>query len=770
MKVAVVVALFDEEETVGELTRRLVETLSCQPSWDWRIVFVVEGTDRTKPIVEAVQRDEPRIDMLYAATATGLGNAFRRGFAAVPPETEWIVTLDGDLNHQPEEIPRLVEEARAGNLDILVGSRRAAGSETIGTPRWKRLLSGAFNWLVRPLLGISVRDATSGFRVYRARILGELATENSGFAFLPELLTRAADRGFVIGESPIRFVFRTAGTSKMGLVATSRSYLGLLWHNFGPMALPLVVLLLGAILRLALAFPVYRFPAEADALLGPIAALRVLAGEWPVFMTPTRLGAVGGYVMAAFFGFFGAERFAIHLAPAVVSIATMVVWFLACRELLGRQEARWAVALVAFAPPALLFWTSMPNAYPEVVGLCVLVLYLAARMVRRGPTLVVAVALGGAIGLGLWQSLQTLACSVPAVLWLALNHPKLAAAGLRLRHLWGFAAAAVVGAGPLLAYHLNNNDYLAANFATRPVRSLDALLANTHYFLFSNVAEALASVDVLGFRLPTSPLLVALKLAVALALILGCGLGVARGLRHAGRGGPMVLVVLVVLLTAAINIASEAGSVRGLTVRYALPVVLVVPFAMAHALAALRSRAGLATLGLGAAMLALNLLVLPLPGGAQRTQWRRDLDIQALRTAEIAAKGPQVVLGYDYWGAYHLNFFLHGKVVALPWHPQDDALRLESELDPRARLALMVLGANDEVAERKLRLAGFPVTPDGTDDGLVGPIVLPRPTREALAALRNPPSHFAADFETGRLDEWSAVCAPGLPGSDCATE
>ncbi|HEX2224785.1 MAG TPA: glycosyltransferase [Thermoanaerobaculia bacterium] len=230
----VVIAAYNEEGNVEPLTRRLHRALSGMAGWSAEILYVVEGTDRTREILAGLAQEMPGLRVLYQERPSGIGSAFRRGFAAVSAETEWVVTLDADLNHQPEEIPRLLEAARRGGSDVLVGSRFLQGSEVDGTPLWKRFLSGSMNQVMRFLYGLRVADKTSGFRVYRAEVLRSIAFRNDAFAFLPEVLILAHRAGFRIAEEPIHFIYRQEGRSKMEIWPTTVSYLRLLGSRFGP--------------------------------------------------------------------------------------------------------------------------------------------------------------------------------------------------------------------------------------------------------------------------------------------------------------------------------------------------------------------------------------------------------------------------------------------------------------------------------------------------------------------------------------------------------
>lgn len=228
MKVSAVIAAYDEVENIEDLTRRLALVLAGLPGVSWDIVYVVEGNDGTKEAIEKLATEIPGIRMLYTAEPGGLGNAFRRGFAAALSDADLVVTMDADLNHSPEELPRLLEASRRRGCDILIGSRFVGGGQTDGIPAWKAILSRSLNPIMGLLFGLAVRDLTSGYRVYRADALRRLSFASNNFAFLPELLIAASACGLRIAEEPIHFTYRVRGRSKMALWKTSRSYLGLL--------------------------------------------------------------------------------------------------------------------------------------------------------------------------------------------------------------------------------------------------------------------------------------------------------------------------------------------------------------------------------------------------------------------------------------------------------------------------------------------------------------------------------------------------------------
>ncbi len=232
MKVTVVIAAYDEAGNVGPLTERLVQTLNSLPDVSWKLIYVIEGSDGTVEIAKRFAQQRTEIEVLYGEQPSGLGRAFRRGFDAIPADSDFVVTMDADLNHQPEEIPRLLARLRESDADIVVGSRRLDESSEHGTPAWKRALSHLGNRCMYLFMGRRVLDLTSGFRAYKTEAIRQIEFKSPGFAFLPEILILAASRNLDIVEEPISFVFRTSGDSKMQIRQTGISYLRLFFAHF----------------------------------------------------------------------------------------------------------------------------------------------------------------------------------------------------------------------------------------------------------------------------------------------------------------------------------------------------------------------------------------------------------------------------------------------------------------------------------------------------------------------------------------------------------
>lgn len=166
----------------------------------------------------------------------GLGTAYRWGFRwALERDYRHVFELDCDFSHDPKDLPRLLERSRR-DADLVIGSRYVPGG---GTENWgwgRRAISRGGGAYSRLILGIPVRDLTSGFRCFRRRTLELLSPESlrsEGFAFQVEVSYRVARAGLTIVEVPILFRDRVRGESKMSggifleaLVAVWRIRLG----------------------------------------------------------------------------------------------------------------------------------------------------------------------------------------------------------------------------------------------------------------------------------------------------------------------------------------------------------------------------------------------------------------------------------------------------------------------------------------------------------------------------------------------------------------
>lgn len=214
MRVAVLVPTYDEVDNVEPMLRALRKAVP-----DAALVVIDDASpDGTAEVAERVAGELGRVEVLRRAGKDGLGNAYREGFAhALDQGAEVLVTIDADFSFDPTVIPALLAGIDAGQ-DLVAGSRYVPGGSTPNWPVHRRALSRYGNRYTCWVLGLPVRDATSGFRAYRASLLRAIdygTTRANGYAFMTEMALRVAAAGGRIAEIPIEFRDRERGTSKM---------------------------------------------------------------------------------------------------------------------------------------------------------------------------------------------------------------------------------------------------------------------------------------------------------------------------------------------------------------------------------------------------------------------------------------------------------------------------------------------------------------------------------------------------------------------------
>lgn len=224
MEISAVIPAYFERENLEELTERLVCELG-KITPDFQVLYVIQGNDGSKEILERLNNS--RVRFLYFPEPLGVAKAFLTGFTQVVDKGGLIVTMDADLNHQPEEIIRLWNLQREKDADITIGSRYIKGGKIIGMPLWKKVASRGMNLVINFFSGISVADKTSGFRIYKPEVIRRVLenVKATNFEFYPEVILVANKFGFKFAEAPITFTFRTRGESKMYKMQTILGYI-----------------------------------------------------------------------------------------------------------------------------------------------------------------------------------------------------------------------------------------------------------------------------------------------------------------------------------------------------------------------------------------------------------------------------------------------------------------------------------------------------------------------------------------------------------------
>ena len=218
-RVVVVVPTYNEADNLAWIVGRL---RTAQPAID---VLVVDddSPDGTGRIADELAAADPAVSVVHRTTKAGLGAAYLHGFrVALAAGYDVVGEMDADGSHQPEQLDRLL--AALVDADLVIGSRWVPGGSVVNWPLQRELLSRGGNLYVRMLLGISVRDATAGFRLFRRATLDKIdldSVESTGYVFQTDMVARTLGAGLTVREVPIEFVERVRGDSKMsGSVAT----------------------------------------------------------------------------------------------------------------------------------------------------------------------------------------------------------------------------------------------------------------------------------------------------------------------------------------------------------------------------------------------------------------------------------------------------------------------------------------------------------------------------------------------------------------------
>lgn len=182
--------------------------------------------DGTGEIAEKAAAELGRVEVLHRPGKEGLGAAYREGFRwGLDQGYEVIIQMDCDFSHDPAMIPTLLDAVGDG-VDCAIGSRYVPGGSTPGWPLHRRMLSKYGNRYTAGVLRLGIKDATGGFRAYRASTLETIdidSTRANGYAFQSEVALRMVQAGLRLEEIPITFVDREYGTSKMSVKIMAES-------------------------------------------------------------------------------------------------------------------------------------------------------------------------------------------------------------------------------------------------------------------------------------------------------------------------------------------------------------------------------------------------------------------------------------------------------------------------------------------------------------------------------------------------------------------
>jgi glycosyltransferase involved in cell wall biosynthesis len=221
-RISVVIPLHNEPDTLMELYRRIKDTLDSVGE-TWELVLVNDGsTDATPAILETLHQEDSRIVVVHLRRNYGQTPALAAGFDHA--RGMWVVAMDGDLQHDPEEIPRFLKKLEEG-YDLVSGWRTTRSDAYLT----RALPSKIANWLMAKISGVNLHDFGTTFKAYRRETLTDLHLYGELHRFVPALSTLNGAR---IVEIPIRDLGRNQGRSHYGLSRSLRVMFDLMTVGF----------------------------------------------------------------------------------------------------------------------------------------------------------------------------------------------------------------------------------------------------------------------------------------------------------------------------------------------------------------------------------------------------------------------------------------------------------------------------------------------------------------------------------------------------------
>jgi len=221
-RISIVIPFFNEEENIGELYRGLIKVLK-KLNTTYELIFIDDGSfDNTYQILTELYEEDENIQLIKLKKNFGQTAALQAGFDVAQGEV--IISMDGDLQHDPEDIPKLLSKLEEG-YDIVSGWRKERKDHLL----LRRLPSMVANRIMRLLSGVKIHDFGTTFKAYKKRAIKGLQLYGELHRFIPALVSRT---GVKITEIPIKNVVRKKGKSKYSLSRIRRVLFDLLTVKF----------------------------------------------------------------------------------------------------------------------------------------------------------------------------------------------------------------------------------------------------------------------------------------------------------------------------------------------------------------------------------------------------------------------------------------------------------------------------------------------------------------------------------------------------------
>ncbi|MFN3593125.1 MAG: glycosyltransferase family 2 protein [Thiobacillaceae bacterium] len=224
LDVSIVIPVYNEYDNLPDLVEQVAQAMQTT-GVNWELICVDDGSrDGSDRLLAELAQDRPWLKPLYLNRNYGQSTAMQAGFDAARGAT--LVTLDGDLQNDPADIPRLLKELEAHpEIDILSGWRKDRQDKTLS----RKIPSRIANWLISRVTGVKLHDYGCSLKLYRREALRHVKIYGELHRFIPAL---AGQFGARVMELPVNHRARTRGQSKYGIDRTVRVLLDLLWVKF----------------------------------------------------------------------------------------------------------------------------------------------------------------------------------------------------------------------------------------------------------------------------------------------------------------------------------------------------------------------------------------------------------------------------------------------------------------------------------------------------------------------------------------------------------
>eukprot|EP00092_Neocalanus_flemingeri_P024382 GFUD01026438.1.p1 GENE.GFUD01026438.1~~GFUD01026438.1.p1 ORF type:complete len:240 (-),score=66.48 GFUD01026438.1:123-842(-) len=217
-KYSVLLPTYNERENLPIIVWLLVKYFT-ESDYDFEIIVIDDGSpDGTLEAGKQLEKiyGADKIVLRPRASKLGLGTAYMHGVKHATGN--FVIIMDADLSHHPKFIPQLISKQQTEDYDVVSGTRYEGEGGVNGWDLKRKIISRGANYVTQILLRPGASDLTGSFRLYKKTVLEKLvaACVSKGYVFQMEMIIRARQQGFSIGEVPITFVDRVYGESKLG--------------------------------------------------------------------------------------------------------------------------------------------------------------------------------------------------------------------------------------------------------------------------------------------------------------------------------------------------------------------------------------------------------------------------------------------------------------------------------------------------------------------------------------------------------------------------